>query len=270
MSRIRLLLTVLVMLPGLAACASTGQAAATAESRAVDAEPAAEVRRERNVDPFEPINRFNFAIHRIGDRFVLRPVARAYQTVTPAPVRRGIGNFFSNLAMPIVIVNDVLQGKFDAAVDDTGRFLVNSTIGLLGFIDVASQAGLDRPNEDFGQTLGSYGVTPGPYVFIPFIGPTTFRDGIGTVVDAVMHPLFWYGNSSRRDKLAIVFAMNERAALLSVDGNIDSAADPYLFIREAYLQRREFLIHDGEPPVDDFYDLYEFDDLDDLDELDDL
>lgn len=272
MRRLAILIALLALLPGLAACASLGPASAAAETLADTDHEAADdpARRERAVDPFEPINRFNFGVHRIGDRFVLRPVALVYQTITPAPMRRGVGNFFSNLAMPVVIVNDLLQGKFQAAVDDTGRFIVNSTLGLLGFIDVASHAGMERPNEDFGQTLGSYGVTPGPYLFIPFIGPTTFRDGVGTVVDAVMHPLFWYGNSSRRDKMGILYAVDTRAGLLSLDGNIDNAADPYLFIREAYLQRREFLIHDGEPPDDDFYDLFDLDDLDALDDLDDL
>lgn len=104
-------------------------------------------------------------------------------------------------------------------------------------------------------------------MFIPFLGPTTFRDGVGTVVDALTHPLFYYNNSSVRDKLAILAAVDARAGLLSLDSNIDSAADPYLFIRDAYLQRREFLIHDGDPPQNDFYDLYDLDELDDLDDL---
>ncbi len=252
---------ILSVLVGTSACASTprdAQTSAAIDGREVPARP-------RNIDPLEPINRFNYRVHRIGDRFVLRPAARVYQNVTPRPVRTGVGNFLRNLGMPIVIVNSMLQGKFSQAVDDTGRFLVNSTIGLAGLVDVASYAGLERANEDFGQTLGVWGVASGPYVFIPFIGPTTFRDGVGTAVDALTHPLFYYNNSSVRDKLAILAAVDARAGFLSLDGNIDSAADPYLFIRDAYLQRREFLIHDGNPPQNDFYDLYDLDDLDDLD-----
>ncbi|MCC5868642.1 MAG: VacJ family lipoprotein [Gammaproteobacteria bacterium] len=253
----------LLLLLATSACASTPRDA-QAGPAIDDTEVAA---RPRNVDPLEPINRFNYRVHRVGDRFVLRPVARAYQNVTPRPVRRGVSNFMRNLGMPIVIVNNVLQGKFSQAVDDTGRFLVNSTIGILGLVDVASKAGMDRPNEDFGQTLGVWGVSPGPYLFIPFLGPTTFRDGVGLAVDALTHPLFYYNNSSVRDKLAILAAVDARAGLLSLDGNIESAADPYLFIRDAYLQRREFLIHDGDPPQNDFYDLYDLDELDDLDDL---
>ncbi len=265
----RLTLTVpltAVLLLGTAACASTprdAQASPETNDRAVAEQP-------RNVDPLEPLNRFNYRVHRIGDRFILRPVARAYQSVTPQPVRTGVTNFMRNLGMPVVIVNSMLQGKFSQAVDNTGRFLVNTTIGLGGLIDVASRAGLERPNEDFGQTLGTWGVSAGPYVFIPFLGPTTLRDGVGTAVDAFAQPLFYYDNSSVRDKLVILAAVSARAGLLSIDGNVDSAADPYLFIRDAYLQRREFLIYDGNPPQDGVYDLYDLDELEDLEELDDL
>jgi len=259
------LATILFLLVTATACAATPVNDDTPGNEAAVASDS-ETQRQRNVDPLEPLNRFNFAVHRVGDRFVLRPVARVYQTVTPRPVRTGLSNFFRNLGMPIVIINDLLQGKFSQAVDDTGRFLVNSTIGLLGVIDVASQAGLARPNEDFGQTLGVWGVEAGPYVFIPFLGPTTFRDGVGTVADAFLYPLFYYDNSSARDKLAILLAIDARAGLLSLDDTVDAAADPYVFIRDAYLQRRHFLIHDGDPPDDDFYDMYDFDDLDDLDD----
>jgi phospholipid-binding lipoprotein MlaA len=259
------LATLLFLLVAATACAATpvnddipGNEAAVVSD--------ADTPRQRNVDPLEPLNRVSFAVHRVGDRFVLRPVARVYQTVTPRPVRTGVSNFFRNLGMPIVIINDLLQGKFSQAVDDTGRFLVNSTIGLLGVIDVASQAGLARPNEDFGQTLGVWGVEAGPYVFIPFLGPTTFRDGVGTVADAFLYPLLYYNNTSARDKLAILVAIDARAGLLSLDDTVEAAADPYVFIRDAFLQRRHFLIHDGDPPDDDFYDMYDFDDLDDLDD----
>jgi phospholipid-binding lipoprotein MlaA len=258
----------LLLLVTASGCASATRAQGSAEAPQPAASESRE--RERNVDPFESINRFNFAVHRVGDRLVLRPIARTYRAVTPQPIRNGIGNFFRNLGMPIVIVNNVLQGKFSAAVDDTGRFLVNSTLGLAGVIDVASRAGLERHNEDFGQTLGSWGVTPGPYVFIPFIGPTTFRDGIGTAVDGLMFLLVYYPDSSVRDKAAVLLAVNERAGLLSVDGNIDSAVDPYLFVRDAYLQRRRFLVYDGNPPDDGLYDLDDLEDLEDLDELEEL
>jgi len=133
----------------------------------------------RNADPLEPINRVSYRIHEVGDRYVLRPVARGYRAITPQPVRTGIGNVFRNLGMPVVIINGLLQGKFAQAADDTGHFLVNTTLGIGGLFDVATRAGIERSDEDFGQTLAVWGVPSGPYVFIPFMGPTTFRDGAG-------------------------------------------------------------------------------------------
>ncbi len=219
----------------------------------------------RNADPLEPINRVSYRIHEVGDRYVLRPVARGYRAITPRPVRTGIGNFFRNLGMPVVVVNGLLQGKFAQAADDTGHFLVNTTLGIGGLFDVATRAGIERSDEDFGQTLAVWGVPSGPYVFIPFMGPTTFRDGAGRFADTYAHPLRYYGNSSVRYKSIALFAIQTRKELLAFDRQLKQAADPYVLIREAYLQRREYLIHDGQPPDDDMYDMYDIDDLDDLD-----
>lgn len=209
------------------------------------------VRTTETADPAEPVNRAVFAFNRTTDRILLRPIARGYRAVLPDPAERGVGNFFDNLTTPASIVNNALQGKGQAAGTETLRLLINTTAGVGGLLDVAKRAGLPAKREDFGQTFARWGFGPGPYVMLPFLGPATLRDGIGGFGDGALHPLAHYENTSIRDKLVVLEIVDARASVLGVDQALDEAIDPYLFLRDAYLQRRDFLIFDGNPP-DDF------------------
>ncbi len=209
-------------------------------------------------DPFEGANRAIFKFNRTADRFVLRPVASGYHTITPDPLERSIGRFFVNLSSPIVIVSDLLQGKFKQAGADTGRFLLNSTVGLLGFLDVAAHVGLEFHDEDFGQTLGRWGLEQGPYFLVPIFGPYTLRDGVGRILELPFELLNHYDNDDVRRKLVLLYYIDKRTRLLAVDDALANAFDPYLFVRDAYLQRRRYLVYDGDPPFfeEDFADEY--------------
>lgn len=210
----------------------------------------ASTRTTATADPAEPVNRAVFAFNRTADRVLLRPIARGYRAVLPDPAERGVSNFFDNLTTPVSIVNNALQGKGQTAGTETLRLLINTTAGVGGLFDVANEAGLPSRREDFGQTFARWGFGPGPYLMLPFLGPATLRDGIGTLGDAALHPLAHYENTSIRDKLIALEAIEARAGLLGVDQTLDEAIDPYLFLRDAYLQRRDFLIFDGDPPED--------------------
>lgn len=205
----------------------------------------------RNPDPFEQINRIAFAFNDAGDRWVARPVAQAWEKSTPPPLRRGASNFFGNLRYPVTIVNQFLQGKFAEGGRDVARFVINTTIGLGGLFDPATEIGLRRNNEDFGQTLVVWGVPDGPYLVVPLVGPRTVTHGIGTLADLYVDPLIQWPNSSVSSKAGIVFIVHERSTLLSADRELREAFDPYVFMRDAYLQNRRFRIFDGELPDDD-------------------
>ena len=201
-------------------------------------------------DPWEPVNRGVYTVNRGLDRVALKPVARGYRKVVPVFIRRGVGNFFSNLRTPLTIVNQLLQGKGRVALSDTGRLLLNSTIGIGGLFDPASAAGLDEHREDFGQTLAVWGVPDGPFVMVPLLGPRTLRDAVTIPLDLLAHPLHHYENTSVRDKLRGLEVVNIRARLLAGEALIEDSADPYITLRDAYQQNREYLIFDGEPPED--------------------
>jgi len=210
------------------------------------------------MDPFEPVNRAIFRFNDAADKYVLRPVAKGYQFVTPSIVRTGVNNFFDNISYPVDIVNAALQGKFKQAGLDTVRLFLNTTVGLLGILDPATEAGLVRHNEDFGQTLAVWGVPEGPYVMLPLFGPRTFRSGAGTAADVFVNPQFRLFNSSVQTKLNIFWAVHERSTLIGIDKEIRRAFDPYAFVRDAYHQNREYLQYDGNPPEQEF----DFDDED--------
>ncbi|HTH95407.1 MAG TPA: VacJ family lipoprotein [Rhodocyclaceae bacterium] len=200
-------------------------------------------------DPWEGTNRVMFSVHEGIDTAVLKPVAKGYDAVTPDLVQAGIGNFFSNIDDLPVMVNDLLQGKPADAVSDLGRVVMNTTFGLLGFFDIATQAGLEKHDEDFGQTFGRWGVNSGPYVFIPVFGPRTARDSVGLVFDIYADPVGYVSNVRLRNSMIVVRAISYRAELLPADKVIDEAAlDKYAYIRDAYLQSRENLVYDGSPP----------------------
>ncbi|MGH8663254.1 MAG: MlaA family lipoprotein, partial [Burkholderiales bacterium] len=201
-------------------------------------------------DPLEQFNRGVYSFNDTLDNVVLKPVATGYRTVTPQFVRTGVRNFFSNLDDVTVVINGVLQFKIPQALSDTGRFILNSTVGLLGFIDVATHLGLEKHNEDFGQTLGYWGVGSGPYLVLPFLGPSSFRDGVGRFVDAFYTDVVWYIDHIRtRNILVGTRVVSNREALLDSEKILEAAAlDRYSFIRDAYLQRRRNLVYDGSPP----------------------
>jgi phospholipid-binding lipoprotein MlaA len=202
-------------------------------------------------DPWEGFNRKIMAFNDAADRWVMKPVARGYTKVVPRPARRGVSNFFSNLLYPIVIVNQFLQGKFRDGVSDIGRFVVNTTVGLGGLLDPATAVGLPRNDEDFGQTFGKWGAGPGPYIVVPFLGPSTIRDGTGSLCSAALTPWRYSDEERVRYGATALYAIDARAGLLEAEELI--SGDRYSFLRDAYLQRREFLVQDGEVE-DDFMD----------------
>ena len=228
-------------------------------------------------DPFESYNRAAFEFNDSVDKYLLKPVAKGYDAITPSPVQKGVHNFFSNLDDVIVMFNDLLQLKLTQLASDTGRFLVNSTLGIGGLIDWASDMGMPKHTEDFGQTLGYWGVPEGPYFVIPFWGPSTVRDATGLLVDSAQFDPIWQqledGVPVERRKtsdswnLSIAKAIEVRAALLKAEGILDEAAlDRYTFIREFYLQRRLNQVYDGNPPEEqaefDEAELFDFDEED--------
>ncbi len=210
-------------------------------------------------DPLEPINRVIFEFNEIVDDNILEPVAKGYKYVTPDPVERGISNFFSNLGEINTIANDLLQLKFQQAGKDSLRFFLNSTIGVLGIFDVATPLGLSKNKEDFGQTLGFWGIPNGPYLVLPFLGPSSFRDAPGTFVDYELSPIEQLHHEERQ-ALRLINIVETRAKLLRATKILDTAAkDKYIFIRESYLQKRESLVRDGENEEEFEIDVYGID-----------
>ena len=200
-------------------------------------------------DPWEGMNRGVYKFNETFDEYLAKPVARTYVKVLHEEIRVRIANFFSNLADPLIGVNNFLQGKFTDGVNDWARFAFNSTFGLLGIHDVASEWGIEKHNEDFGQTFGRWGAGPGPYLVLPLLGSSTVRDGAGTGLDMYLDPMGEIRPINLRNSLIVVRATNLRADLLEASRILEEAAlDKYVFQRDAYLQRRRSLIYDGRPP----------------------
>jgi phospholipid-binding lipoprotein MlaA len=197
-------------------------------------------------DPWERMNRSTHAFNDAIDRTVAKPVAKAYVKVLPRFVRTGVSNVFNNLDTVGTVFNDVLQGKMRQAGRDSARFLLNSTFGLGGLLDPASAAGLEFNDEDLGQTLGKWGVGPGPYLVLPFLGPSTTRDTFTRLVDQYTYPVTYLGDESTRYIIRGVSLLDMRAGLLDLDEQIERSYDKYAFIRNAWLQRREFQVKDGD------------------------
>lgn len=212
-------------------------------------------------DPWQGFNRSVYSFNNALDQTFLVPAATGYRAVTPDFAEKGVHNFFSNLGEVGVAFNNTLQFKFLDAASDVGRLVVNSTIGLLGLIDVASRMGLEKHDEDFGQTLGYWGMGSGPYIMLPFLGPSNLRDGPGKLVDTYFWPLNYVDlKTSERIGLTALDVINTRAELMLLEEKASELSrDRYVFIRDAYLDRREFLVNDGQLSVDE--DLY--DDLED-------
>ena len=199
-------------------------------------------------DPFQGFNRTMFAVNE-GIDVAVKPVAKGYEAVAPLPVKVGIGNFFGNIWDVWTALNNLLQGKVGNAVSDTGRVLLNTTVGIGGVFDIASEVGLQKHSEDFGQTLGKWGVGDGPYFFWPIIGPRTTRDTFGWLVDTQIDPVWRVRDIPVRNSMAGVRFIDVRASLLPSDKVVEEAAfDKYNYVRDAYLQNRRNEIFDGNPP----------------------
>ena len=210
-----------------------------------------------NGDPHESLNRKFYAFNDSLDKNVLEPVAKTYVDVTPDPVREGVTNFFDNVGYLNTIANDLLQGKIGQFFEDSGRFVVNSTLGVGGMFDPATSLGLERNNEDLGQTFGVWGAGEGAYLTIPLMGPSSYRDVGAPVMGILLNPLT-YLTPIVTFPAGVVAAVNARANLLDATRIRDQAAlDPYTFVREAWRQQREFQLYDGNPPGDGFEDYIE-------------
>jgi phospholipid-binding lipoprotein MlaA len=203
-------------------------------------------------DPWEPLNRTIFDVNTAIDKVTLKPIAKGYQAIIPSPVRTGVSNFYSNLATPGSVVNNFLQGKPKRGLSELTRFLFNSTMGLGGILDVATAGGLEAYPEDIGQTLAVWGVPSGPYVMLPLVGPSTLRDALLFPIDAIT-PLYYYDNTSVRDKLQVLRIIDIRTRLLATEKFLEDSKDRYITLRESYLQNREYVIYDGNPPEDDAF-----------------
>lgn len=200
-------------------------------------------------DPLESYNRAMFAFNDGLDRTIVKPVAEVYRDTIPQPVQSGVSNFFSNIDDIFVFLNDLLQFKLTQAASDFSRLVWNTTAGLGGFIDVASHMDLPKHNEDLGQTLGAWGIGDGPYIVLPFLGPSTVRDTTGILVEAPHHPVNDIEDNETYWATVALMTVDKRAQLLGASNIVDEAAlDRYVFIRDAYLQHRLSLIYDGNPP----------------------
>ncbi len=211
-------------------------------------------------DPRDPWESYNRAMTRFNDdvdKAIVKPVATVYKDVLPQPVRTGVGNFFGNLGDAWSFVNNVLQAKPEGALHSFWRVVVNTTVGLGGVLDPASEMHLERHREDFGQTLGRWGAESGPYLVLPILGPSTLRDTIALPVDYLGRPQAQIQDVPVRNSLTVLEVIDTRARLLGVEQLLNQAAlDPYTFQRDAFLQKRASDIHDGNPP-EERYDLDE-------------
>jgi phospholipid-binding lipoprotein MlaA len=203
------------------------------------------------IDPYEDFNRSVFSFNKTFDDYVTSPIATAYDWITPSFVQTGIGNFFSNLKDINVVLNDVLQGKFEQSGEDFGRFLFNTTFGVAGLFDAASHIGLQKHEEDFDQTFATWGIPQGPYLVLPILGPTTGRGIGGTVLDTATNPASYI-----EAPIQFLDLLNQRVNADTALKTVYDALDPYIFLREAYLQKRKNLINDGKfDPEDDVLNL---------------
>ena len=233
----------------LAACAGT--------------QPAADESDRAEYDPWEPMNRRIYNFNVAVDKATTKPLAKGYKAITPRFARRGVSNFFDNLTTPRSSLNNFLQGKPKRGFKEFGRFLVNSTMGLGGLINITDIDGWARYDETFSQTFAVWGLPEGNYVMLPILGPHSVLDAAALPFDFYTNILEQYENTSVRSKLNVLLIIDARQRLLAADKFLDDSKDPYIAFREAYLQNREYEIYDGDPPVEDdyfeFFDDEEFD-----------
>jgi len=233
---------------------------ASAQEATVTSEPAPAA---SSSDPWQGFNRNMFGVHQAVDGVVLEPVARGYRAITPRPVRTGVLNFLRNLKAPVIFANDVLQGEVGRAGNTAGRFAINTTLGIGGIFDPATSMGLERHDEDFGQTLAVWGIPSGPYLFVPLMGPTTVRDGAGQLVDSVFDPLTWADFDdvdTVRAARGVMTGIATRELLIEqIDSFEAQGGDLYVTYRSAYEVSREAAIQNGRADVQD---LPDFEDID--------
>lgn len=238
---------------GLLLLLSTGSCVAVAETSPTDVE--AQVATDESYrdprDPFEGFNRAMWAFnYKFLDRYIMRPVVHFYADYVPMPVQSGLENAIRNLDEPSTVVNAVLQGKGNQAVNATARFLVNTTLGLVGIFDVASSMGLERSQEEFGEVMANWGVGDGPYVMWPVFGPGVIRDDLGDYIDNTYFPHSLLNFWQRAGRWALD-GVNDRSKLIEQEALLDNALDPYVFVKEAYFQQQRFRFYDGNPPLED-------------------
>jgi phospholipid-binding lipoprotein MlaA len=208
-------------------------------------------------DPWEAANRGLYRFNEGIDKVSFKPVAKGYVKVIPAPIRRSVTNFSRNLSTPGSAINNFLQGKPGNGFSELGRFLANSTFGIGGLFDIATRGGVEAHPEDFGQTFAIWGIPPGPFLMLPLLGPRTIRGAVALPFDIAADPLRYYNDDTVRISLWLLRLVDVRARLLLLEGMLKDSADPYVTMRESYLQNRVFQVHDGDPPVEDddeFYD----------------
>jgi phospholipid-binding lipoprotein MlaA len=214
--------------------------------------------RTTNADPYEGFNRGVYKFNDTLDRAALKPIAKGYRKVTPGFVRTGIGNVLANLEYPGTFVNQFLQGKWVLGFRDTGRFLINSTLGVAGIFDVATPLGLEKNDEDFGQTLAFWGVSSGPFINLPLLGPSSVRDAPARALDFLTNPLQYTDVPWEAEwGMRVIDIVHSRSELLPLDETLQRTYDPYAFIRDAWAQQREFNIFDGNPPPETLEDVME-------------
>ncbi|MBT8048540.1 MAG: VacJ family lipoprotein [Xanthomonadales bacterium] len=208
-------------------------------------------------DPWEAYNRKIHSFNMAFDDAIFKPVAKGYDTIMPDAPQRGVRNFFRNLSYPVTFLNLILQGKFEDSLTATGRFLMNSTVGVFGFFDIATRVEIPEYNEDFGQTLAVWGWKDSRYLVMPVFGPYTARDFLGRSFYGYFHPVSYVAREYNNYIPLVVDLISLRAELLPFQAELDAASDPYVLVRDVYLQRREYDIHDGDPPQLDYDSLLE-------------
>jgi len=247
MNTMRISLSTATLAFSLAMSSALAQTETPIEAPTVNAAPVVESLASMTkspVDPWESFNRSIFRFNNGADKILLKPLAKAYIKVTPGFFRRGVDNVFSNVLEVPSVLNGVLQGNFRGAAHDTGRFLVNSTLGLAGILDVAQHMNLKNDNhEDFGQTLAVWGMDAGPYIVLPFLGPSNLRDATAIPVDWYTDPKSYIDHVRTKNTVRAASLLNTRANIIPLEKSL--TGDKYVFLREAYLQRRNFLVNNG-------------------------
>ena len=214
------------------------------------------------MDPLESRNRSFYAFNENLDEIILEPSADVYDYITPNMLQKGFNNFFYNLNYPVTIVNQLLQGNIEEALQDTLRFTINSSIGVFGLFDPASSMGLPQHDEDFGQTLAVWGVKEGPYLMLPFFGPKTLRSLTGDFTDVLFNPLLNINDTNLKMKVNLINILQDRSDLSTLEEELDNSFDPYQLIKDSYTQNRLYKIHNGVITEDDEEEVdFDFDDF---------